>query len=243
MIIMIISVGIIAAGLYGQAHNTIKNLATCCQKVKFTLNHNTVFSAYGSGDTVAGGRFSLEAFGGQLYIDQPILRLGLTSLPPSLCYGGGQFTFHISNSSLAVFVSGKYSYTKNLGSFNFEWPQPELKFSGLSFSSGVGYEHKLVGDLAYSLGPAINGFYTSFFYRDTSANPSATDTTMHNFYLYPVINLGLRLRVFSLLFIKFQAEVGYVKVFRWGSPYSDITEWANDYIVPDLRLGLGCFVK
>jgi hypothetical protein len=100
-----------------------------------------------------------------------------------------------------------------------------------------------MGDLAYSLGSAINGFYTTFFYNDTSANPSAVDTTLYNFYLYPVINLGLRLRVFSLLFIKFQAEVGYVKVFRWGSPYSDITESAGNNIIPELRLGLGCFVK
>jgi len=211
--------------------------------IMLILISGTVFTTYDNGDAMTDRRFSLEAFGGQFMINQPTLRFALTALPKALWYGGGQFSFHIRNSPLAVFVSGKYGYTKNLSSWNSIFPQPELKYSGLSFSSGVGYEHKLVGDLAYSLGPAINGFYTSFFYRDTSANPSATDTTLYNFYLYPAVNLGLRLRVFSLLFIKFQAEVGYVKVFRWGSPYSDITENTRDYLIPNLRLGLGCFVK
>jgi hypothetical protein len=211
--------------------------------IMLILISNIVFCNCGNCDAVAGGWFSLEAFGGQVMINQPTLRFALTSLPKALWYGGGQFSYHIRNSPFAVFVSGKYGYTKNLRSFNFEWPQPELKYSSLYFSSGVGYENKLVNGLTYFLGPAINGFYTAFFYNDTSANPSAGDTTLYNFYLYTAVNLGLRLKVFSFLFIKFQAEVGYVKVFRWGSPYSDITENANNYIIPDLRLGVGCFIK
>ena len=174
---------------------------------------------------------SIEGFGGKYFTFEHEMEYSGIRLPFSMWREGGKITYQ-TTPNLALSLIGSHSYTRNLGYMMYTildiFSPPEVKFSVSNVSFVISYTKA-----GYFIGTGIDFSYVKVKSKGLFGL-TYRDTTLTAVSLRPSVAGGLKLRLFSPLYLAMRVECDLYRFINIGSEGIHLGN-----ILPSANIGLG----